>query len=203
MGVFNDGKIAGKKDSEGKDTPPYDVPKIEAGDFEKNFKGLYEKLNSLQKTTTDAKTQATAVADAQKVATEQAQQEQARVVKVEAAKKAQTEVRPYKDLDDGIIINATVVKSLKSLAVQDFRDGNYANKAKKILEKNPNKEKILTVLALYANVLANDKANTYIQALGNPVSFETLSFQRHKILAQIGRTFEWFQQQGTIVTAGK
>jgi len=157
--IFNSRKIVGKKDETGKETS-YVVPEIKADDLKDDFKGLYEKLNSLQKTTTDAKTQATAAADAQKVATEQAKKEKTRVAKVE--------VQPYKDLYDGIIINATVIKSLKSLNVKSFiemENGKalYITQAEVILAKNPNKEKIMTVLALYASILVNDKARAYAQ----------------------------------------
>lgn len=201
--IFNNQKIVGKKDAEGRETV-YKVTEIKADDLKDDFKGLYEKLNSLQKTATDAKTQETAAADAQKAATEQAQKEQARVAKAEAAKRAQTEVQPYKDLDDGIIINATVLESLKSLTLKDFINGDYASKATKLLTKNPNKEKILTVLTLYSNVLVNDKAQAYAQGLEkDSVSFKTLSFQRHKILAQAGFTTEWFQQRTTQIADGK
>lgn len=199
--IFNNKKIIGK-DTDGKETS-YVVAEIKEDDLKDDFKGFYEKLNGLKKATKDTKAQADAASEAQKAATEKAQQEQTRMAKTEAARLAQTEVQPYKDLDDGMIINSAVVQSLKSLTIQDFRDGNYANKAKKILEKNPNRDTIMSVLALYASILTDEKVNTYIQTLGNPVNFETLSFQRHKLLAQTGRTSEWFQQRETKVTDGK
>ncbi len=126
--IFNSQKIAGKKDEAGKETI-YIVQEIKAGDLKNDFKGLYEKLNNLKNTADSAKKQADAAKQAQEESTKAEAEKLALATKVEAAKKAQVEVQPYKDLYDGLIINTAVLESLKSLTLKDFINGDYRNKA--------------------------------------------------------------------------
>lgn len=198
ISVFNDGKIT-TKDKDGKEQV-YEIGKITGGDLEKNFEGLYGKLNALYDKNKNQKLLNRRSTEKQtQEADEKARQEAILKQKAEVERVAK-EVEPLKNLIDGSIINEKTVGILKNLTVQDFVDGQFIGKANKLLGDNPNKEAVMKVLGTYSGLLsANEKVKAYITNLkatvNGPVNFWTLSYQRRNLLIAAGFTGEWMKGQ--------
>lgn len=124
----------------------------------------------------------------------------AKATQLAEAQKAKTDMIPYKELADGLIINNQVVAKIKDFTVDDFMNGDYVNKTKALWADNGNRTKILNVLEIYARLLSSDiKVKAYIAGLkatmSGAITFQTLSYRRHDILAAAGYTGEFMKQQ--------
>lgn len=208
MGLFNDGKIM-KKGSKGKNEAgeevevkdqEYLVDKIEEKDFERNFEGLYEKLNSLHNKNENRKYKEQQEVEKQKQEADEKSKQEVTAKQAAEIERVAKEVEPLKNLVAGLVINAKTVEILKDITVQDFVDGQFIGKANKLLGDNPNKEAIIKVLGTYSGLLSsNEKVKTYVTNLkttmNGPVTFWTLSYQRRNMLIAAGFTGEWMKSQ--------
>ena len=197
--VFEKGEVTTNK--EGK-TVSYKLEKgIETGDLEKDFEGFYGKLNTLQKIAKEVETKEKIMADEKVKSDTETKQKAELAAKNTEADKISREILPYKNLADGLIIDAKTTETLKTLSLNDFRDGTYKMRAETILKDHPKKEQIIGVLTTYSNLLSmnSEKVRACIEGLkskttGN-IDFQTLSFQRKVILSSVGYTGEFLKQQ--------
>lgn len=94
---------------------------------------MYEKLNGLQETAEVNETKEKNDAEKKEKADTEAKKQADLAAKKAEATKIQTELTPYKNIADGVIINIEVVEKLKNLTTTDFINGEYIKRAEKLL----------------------------------------------------------------------
>lgn len=170
-----------------------------------DFKGLYAKLNGLEKAETDKEQVVKTDTETKTAAEAEAKQKAELTTRVAEAAKIATEMIPYKNLAAGRVINDQVLAKIKNFTIDDFINGTYIQKSEALWVKNENRDKIMSVLDTYARLLSsNEKVKVYITGLkatmSGAITFETLSYRRHEILAVAGYTGEFMKQQEVKVT---
>lgn len=172
MGIFNDGKIT-TKDKDGKEQT-YEVGKITGGDFEKNFEGLYGKLNKLKVTrdVMNAKEEQRQAEEKEK----QAKQEQeakekqekadaeAKTAKEEAEK---NKLKPFADLYRGSI-DKELIQKISHINIESLSNGSYKTIIEDILKKDaPKKDVVLAELTTLVSVINGLRNGNKMEAFQN------------------------------------
>lgn len=183
MGVFNDGKIIKKgaitKDTEGKETTGTDQiysVNIEEKDLDKDFKGLYGKLNKLKVTrdVMNAKEEQKQIEEKEK----QAKQEQeakekqekadaeAKTAKEEAEK---NKLKPFADLYRGSI-DEELMQNISHINIESLSNGSYKTIVKNTLQGEKNtqkKEVVLAELTILISVINGLRSGNKMEAFQN------------------------------------
>lgn len=195
MGVFNDGKIVGKKDAEGKETS-YRIDPIKEGDLKDNFKGLYEKLNGF-KVVRDVKNV--------KNTAEQNRKKQEEDAKKAAAEKEKSDIemirlKPYADLYLGHI-DPKLMEKFGALTIDNLMDGSYTTSIEKVLwnwKDSAQKAIVLAELKILTTIITDLKSKGKMEAFQNTwlkksdgkldMSLKNLYFYRRIFLQESGYT---------------
>lgn len=217
IGIFNDGKIV-KKSSKGKNEAgqevetkdqEYAVDKIEEKDFEKNFEGLYGKLNKLKVTrdVMNAKEEQKQTGEKE----EQVKQEQEAKEKQEKAdmdtKKTKEEaeknrLKPFADLYHGSI-DKELMQKISNINIESLSNGGYKTIVENTLQGEKNtqkKEVVLAELTMLISVINGLRNGNKMEAFQNKwlkkwekldMSLQNIYFHRQYLLAELGYTKEY------------
>lgn len=148
--IFNEGKVAVKGEKGEKDTVFELSSKITERDLDKNFEGLYKKLNELQDESERRNKEEVNKVQEEKQKTEKdliSKQEQDQKEKLASEKvqleKTAVQMTQYENVTKGTILNPEVLGIIGTIPLTSFFNGTYKDEAKGKLANNPNKEAIL------------------------------------------------------------